>query len=179
MYRGALFSTALHLTRGVSLFLLTSTPTRQGAGCDEALTPAKSTKQRRVSLPRRLAAIFYDTLLLFALLFFASVIVVVPIEITMEHPLHSLYVVYIYVVSFIFFGWFWTHGGQTLGMRAWRVRVQRHDGQSLTWRHALVRFLAAVISGALFGTGFMWCLFNKERLALHDFLSKTRLVRAD
>ena len=138
-----------------------------------------STKQRAVSLPRRLAAIFYDTLLLFALLFFASMIVVVPLGITTEHPLYSLYVVYIYVVSFIFFGWFWTHGGQTLGMRAWRVRVQRDDGRSLTWPHALMRFLAAAISWAVFGAGFFWCLFSKERLTLHDLLSKTRLIRTD
>jgi uncharacterized RDD family membrane protein YckC len=163
----------------VSPFLLTSTPTSQSAGYDEALPPVHCTTQRRVSLPRRLAAIFYDILLLFALLFFASMIVVVPFGITMDHPLHSLYVVYIYVVSFIFFGWFWTHGGQTLGMRAWRVRVQRHDGRSLTWRHALVRFLAAVISCAPFGAGFIWCLFSKERLALHDILSATHLVRTD
>ncbi len=141
--------------------------------------PVHFMRRQRVSLLRRLAAIFYDTLLLFALLFFASIIIVVPMGITIEHPLYSLYVVYIYVVSFIFFGWFWTHGGQTLGMRAWRVRVQRHDGGSLTWRHALVRYLVAALSWMAFGAGFIWCLFDKEGLALHDILSKTRLVRAD
>lgn len=138
-----------------------------------------STRNQRVNLPRRLAAVSYDTLLLFALLFFASVIVVVPFGITLKHPLYALYVVYIYVVSFIFFGWFWTHGGQTLGMRAWCVRVQRIDENTLTWRHALVRFLAAGLSWAPFGAGFIWCLFNKERLAFHDVISKTRLVRTD
>jgi uncharacterized RDD family membrane protein YckC len=121
----------------------------------------------------------YDALLLFALLFFASLVVVVPFEVTLEHPLYPLYVVYVYAISFAFFGWFWTHGGQTLGMRAWRFRVEPDNGHAMTWRHALLRFLGAGISWASLGAGYIWCLFNRERLSFHDALSGTRLVRTD
>ncbi|MGH8503463.1 MAG: RDD family protein [Gammaproteobacteria bacterium] len=131
-----------------------------------------------MSLPRRLGAIFYDSLLLFALLFFASMIAV-PFDITPQHPLYPVYAGYIYLVGFLFFGWFWTHGGQTLGMRAWRFRVVQKNGATITWTQAGLRFVGAAISWAAFGAGFMWCLFNREGLAFHDLVSGTRLTRVD
>jgi uncharacterized RDD family membrane protein YckC len=126
-----------------------------------------------------LAAIIYDGLLLAAGLFFASIVVVVPFGITLEGPLYPLYVVYIYALSFLFFGWFWTHGGQTLGMKTWHFRVEQENGKAMTWSRALLRFLAAIISWLPFGAGFVWCLFSRDRLAFHDVLSGTRLVHVD
>lgn len=137
-----------------------------------------SSRPNHVSLPRRFGAIFYDSLLLFALLFFASAIVV-PFGITPQHPLYPVYIGYIYLVSFLFFGWFWTHGGQTLGMKTWRFRVAQKNGATITWAQAAVRFFGAAISWVLFGAGFLWCLFNRERLAFHDLVSGTRLTRVD
>ncbi|MGI8740131.1 MAG: RDD family protein [Gammaproteobacteria bacterium] len=81
--------------------------------------------------------------------------------------------------SFLFFGWFWTHGGQTLGMSTWRFRVIQNNGATITWSQALLRLLTAAISWLLFGAGFLWCLFNREKLALHDIVSGTRLTRTD
>lgn len=43
-------------------------------------------------------------------------------------------------VGLFFFGWFWVHGGQTLGMRAWRLQVRRLDGAALRWPIAAVRY---------------------------------------
>ena len=141
--------------------------------------PEKSVSNHRpVGLPRRLGAIFYDSLLLFALLFFAS-LVFLPFHLTPRYALYPVYVGYIYLVCFLFFGWFWTHGGQTLGMRTWRLRVIQKNGGTVTWAQALLRFLSAAISWLLFGGGFLWCLFNREKLALHDIVSGTRLTRAD
>jgi uncharacterized RDD family membrane protein YckC len=133
--------------------------------------------RRRVGLPRRMGAMVYDGLLLSALLFFASIVVVVPFDITLEHPFYPLYVAYVYILSFLFFGWFWTHGGQTLGMKTWRFRVEQDDGRAMTWPAALLRFLSAIISWLPFGAGFIWCLFSRDRLTFHDAFSGTRLIR--
>lgn len=132
---------------------------------------------RQVGLIRRLAAIVYDSLLLFAVLFIASVPVTVPFEITVDHPLYPLYVIYIYAVGFGFFGWFWTHGGQTLGMKTWGIAVEDFEGGKLTWKRALQRYVAAFVSWLALGIGFLWSLIHPERLAWHDLLSKTRLRR--
>jgi uncharacterized RDD family membrane protein YckC len=82
-------------------------------------------------------------------------------------------------VAVAFFCGFWTHGGQTVGMRAWHIRVESADGTPLTLRHAALRFLAALVSVAAAGLGFWWCLVDRERRAWHDIWAKTRVVRGN
>ena len=91
-------------------------------------------------LARRLAALSYDGLLLLAVLLFASALLI-PLAKTGATPsYHPLRTLYLLCVSFGFFGWFWTHGGQTLGMRAWRLQLQGCDGNQVSWRRAALRF---------------------------------------
>lgn len=78
--------------------------------------------------------------------------------------------------SFLFFGYFWTKNGQTLGMQAWRLRVQTFDGQRISWTQALIRFLCAIVSWIPAGLGFLWMLFGDERLTWHDRWSETSVV---
>ncbi len=132
----------------------------------------------RIGLMRRLAAGFYDSLLVLALLFPATALLL-PFNHGQGIPAHgfanTVYRLYILAIGFLFFGWFWTHGGQTLGMRVWRLRVVRADGRLFTWRDALARYLALLLSLALGGLGILWILVDRERLAWHDRLSGTRL----
>jgi uncharacterized RDD family membrane protein YckC len=130
-------------------------------------------------LLRRLAAIFYDTLLLGALLLVAVALVTFSLEMGLGYeldPTHPLYRIYLLLVSIAFFVWFWTHGGQTLGMRAWSLRVVRSDGQPLELKDALLRYAAALLSWAACGLGFLWILVDREQLAWHDRISKTKLL---
>ena len=96
------------------------------------------------SLARRLIALFYDGLMLFAVLIFASALTL-PFR---DKELHSAYqpllTLYFIAVAFSFFGWFWTHGGQTIGMRAWRLKLEQNKGTPLTWRNALLRFMLSL-----------------------------------
>ncbi len=85
----------------------------------------------------------------------------------------SYYPCYLLAVSFIFYGWFWTHGGQTLGLKAWKIKVLTLDKKPLNWKHALIRFLATLLSWSVFGLGFLWILVDKNRLSWHDHLSNT------
>ncbi len=93
-------------------------------------------------------------------------------------PGSGWYQAYLVALSFLYFGWFWTHGGQTVGMRAWRLRLRvRGDGADpVLWRQALARFLAAGLSWAALGLGFAWALWDRERLTWHDRVSGTVLV---
>jgi uncharacterized RDD family membrane protein YckC len=128
------------------------------------------------SFHRRLAAMLYDALLLFALLMVCALPVVLIAGENSNFFKSPLYTLYLYSISFIFYGWFWTIGGQTLGMRSWKIRVIRDDGQPLGWDSALIRYLLATISLTLFGLGFLWILFDRDNLAWHDQLSKTRII---
>jgi uncharacterized RDD family membrane protein YckC len=89
------------------------------------------------------------------------------------HSKQIFYPLYLLTVSFGFYGWFWTHGGQTLGLRAWKIKVLTLDRQPLNWQQAVVRFLAALLSWGIFGLGFFWIIRDKNRYAWHDYLSKT------
>ena len=126
-------------------------------------------------LARRLAAAFYDALLLVALWFAASVVVLMVRD-GEAVPAGTLWFsAYLAVVAYLFFGWFWTHGGQTLGMRAWRLQVRDQNGGPINWLQALRRYLAAYLSW-LSVIGIIYSLFNSQRRAWHDVLSGSELV---
>ena len=136
-----------------------------------ALNSAPST----VGFFRRVGAIFYDTLLLLAVLFLAASCLLLFNKgdaVTSK----ILIIPYYLTVSFIFFGWFWTHNGQTAGLKTWKLRLKTMDGGTLTWKHALIRFLGALLSWSTLGIGFLWVLFDKNNYTFHDHLSKTYLV---
>lgn len=77
----------------------------------------------------------------------------------------------------VFFCGFWSNGGQTLGMRAWRIRVMAGDGAALSWPRALVRFAAGVLALLPLGLGLWWGIFDSQRRGWHDRLTNTRVVR--
>ncbi len=123
---------------------------------------------------RRAAALFYDTLLLFALLFLTTAL---ALALNAGDPVApgALRVAYL-LVGYGFYTWFWTHGGQTLGMRAWRLRLVAADGGTIGPGRASVRFAAAALSFGALGLGFVWMLFDREGLTWHDRLSATRVI---
>jgi len=127
---------------------------------------------------RRLGAMAYDFLLLFALLLLMSF----PYAfITGGHRpgpvLHSLYQAYLLAISFLYYAWFWSHGGQTLGMRTWRIKLVRADGGPVSWGIAFKRFVFALVSLLCLGLGFFWILYDRDKLAWHDRWSGTRVIR--
>jgi uncharacterized RDD family membrane protein YckC len=137
---------------------------------DRAVTPG---------LFRRLAIIVYDSLLLIALLTLATALVVLPAGLLLDVRIpdgHPLFRAYLVAISLLFYCGFWVHGGQTLGMRAWRVRLVSAQGLPVELRRALLRYFAAILSWAPLGLGFWWVLADPKRLAWHDRLSGTRMV---
>lgn len=128
-------------------------------------------------LARRLGALFYDAVLLLGILFFATA-ALLPFRGGEAFQSHSLaYNAYLFGVIYLFFAWFWTHGGQTLGMRAWKIRLCREDGGAVGWQQASLRFVAASISLALFGFGFYWALWDPDKRCWHDRITRTRMAR--
>ncbi len=126
---------------------------------------------------RRLLAISYDCLLLAALLFVATAAL---LPFTGGNAIHSgnyWYLLYLILCTYIYFGWQWTHGGQTLGMRAWKIRLLALDSGKLDWSIASKRFLLAMMSWLSAGAGFLWALFDANKLTFHDRYSGSGLFR--
>lgn len=125
----------------------------------------------------RLLAILYDSLLLLALMFLATL----PfIAIRAGEPVDPGYLPYqltLISVIWLFFVGFWTTSGRTLGMQSWRLRVEDENGNTPGIAAASVRFFAAILSWLPLGLGFLWQLWDKDRLTWHDRISGTRLIR--
>lgn len=137
------------------------------------------TEWNACGLGRRLLAILYDSIVVLAILFIATVPVVLLTGGALEKSLlyRTALQAYELLVAFAFFGGFWRFGGQTIGMRAWKIRVIRDNGEPLRWRDAALRYLMALISWAVLGIGFVWSLFDREGRTWHDIASHTRLIR--
>ena len=127
---------------------------------------------------RRLAAIFYDAILLFCIIFMAWQ--PVPLLSDELDPLlsKSIKLIYLLTISFLYFGWFWRNGGQTLGMRTWKIKLEGETAV-IPWRALLVRFLFALLSWASFGMGYLSSAFHRQNQTWHDLASGTRLIIAD
>jgi uncharacterized RDD family membrane protein YckC len=142
-------------------------------------SPAVSGRESVAPLPgffRRLAALAYDALLITGVLLVVSAPFVWRSGGPPPAGLARLaFQLYLFAWIYLFFAWFWVHGGQTLGMRAWRLKLEQVNGTPLTWRHASCRFLAALLSFACAGLGFLWIMHDRERCAWHDRLSGTRV----
>ena len=125
---------------------------------------------------KRLAALFYDSLLIAALLLMGTVFI---LFFTFGKPIPAgnyYYQAYLFFIVLCFYIWFWTHGGQTAGMAAWRLKLVTTSNKPMTLYRALLRALIGPLSLLCGGIGLLWALFDKEKLTLYDRLSQTRII---
>lgn len=128
---------------------------------------------------RRLASMFYETLLLAAVLLVTFVFpqaVLLANRILVASP--NQLAGHIFLVMLIYFVWQWLNGGQTLAMKTWKLRIVDAEGGRLRPLQALLRYLAAWPSLLLFGIGLLWAIFDRDRQFLHDRIAGTRMVFA-
>jgi uncharacterized RDD family membrane protein YckC len=128
-------------------------------------------------LARRLAALLYDALVLLGLLFVFTLLLIFARGGRVIAAGTLWYDASLVAVAFAFCGLSWTRGGQTVGMKAWRIRVVARDGAAVDWPRAALRFFASWLSLLPAGLGYWWALVDRERCCWHDRLSGTRVIR--
>lgn len=127
---------------------------------------------------RRFAALCYDLLLVTALVV-CFTLIVLAIRLGAAVPPGSWWFpLAILGLAMAFFCSFWVHGGQTVGMRAWRIRVIRDDGGRLGWPQAAARFAAGIVATLPAGLGLWWSALDRDKRGWHDRWTRTRVVRA-
>ena len=143
------------------------------------MTDLIPTRQQYAGLFRRLFAIFYDCFLLIAILFIVSAIATALNHGKAVEPgdtLYPLFVIVVFALSYLYFAWFWIHGGQSLGMKTWQIQIQSSDNNEISWTTASIRFVSAIFSWGFLGLGFLWAVFDKKNRCWHDLASKTVLI---
>ena len=132
----------------------------------------------RAGLRRRLLSLVYEALLLAALLavawLFPYVLVGALWGIAAAPWVHWLHLL---ALSATYFCWLWCHGGQTLAMQTWKLRlVDARTGASVSAARAGLRYALAwpsLLCGAL---GVLWAWADKDRQFLHDRLAGTKII---
>lgn len=142
-----------------------------------------------VGVIRRFAAMFYDFILCIALMMVMTGLYMMIANAllggdtyklmndsgqSVHDPLLSSI---LFISLYVFFGFFWTKNGQTLGMQVWHIRVQNKDNTTITWNQALLRFLMGIISWLALGLGHLWPLFDREKRSWQCIFSGSELVR--
>lgn len=132
---------------------------------------------QNTSLLRRLGAMLYDTLLVLALVIMTTYLFIAfNGGEAIETDNNLAYQLVLALVVYTFYVGFWSRPGRTLGMQAWRLQLESRDGGDVGVGAASIRFFAAILSLALAGLGFLWSLWDKDRLTWHDRISKTQIV---
>ncbi|WP_298573836.1 RDD family protein [uncultured Luteimonas sp.] len=143
-------------------------------------------QQQPALIGRRLLALLYDLFVAVALWFLVAVpfvLVDVALSGDVRHNIGPLSLLQwllwlaCWGVTGLYATVSWRRGGQTLGMRPWRLRVVSMDGgaptRAATWR----RYAVATLSLLAAGAGFWWAWFDRDRLTWHDRAGRTRVVR--
>ncbi|VAW56066.1 hypothetical protein MNBD_GAMMA07-1305 [hydrothermal vent metagenome] len=150
-----------------------------------------SPSHRPVTLFKRLLSIIYDLILLTAMCFSVAAIVSIFTTfifndgnaITEAHPFYLINQILIlstiFITGFLFYVWFWSHGGQSLGMKTWMLMLVSNDGNTINKKQAAIRALAAVLSWCCFGLGFLWSLVDARKRTWHDILSASHLIQLE
>ncbi|MGF1725242.1 RDD family protein [Photobacterium nomapromontoriensis] len=142
------------------------------------------------SLFRRLAAWFYDSLIIAAVLMLAGGVAMGIMAVFLSlgvvdttgyedvsaymtlHPVVSLiYTAYLAFIIMGFYTYFWCKGGQTLGMRAWKLRLQNKDGSNIRITQALIRMATSA-----FGLGNLLAPFSQEKKAFQDIMAECEMI---
>lgn len=145
----------------------------------------------RTGFWRRAAAWLYDALVIIAFAMLTTVLYLLFIQLLLSFELLSLgdaidvsaliqhdpilktiRTALLILVSIGFFVYFWIRGGQTIGMRAWRLKIQQLDGSKITLKQAIIRAVCA-----LGGLGNLAVIVNlKHPRALQDYLAGTEII---
>ena len=134
---------------------------------------------------KRLGAYFFDVIALAAVLIMAIIIALGVVLVaskmgTIDLSAYrdatdylsksSIFIVYLTFIITGFFSYFWTKSGQTIGMKAWGLRVQNSDGSNISMMQSFIR-----LATSAFGLGnFLALLQNKN--AFQDLWAECEVV---
>ena len=112
-------------------------------------------------------------------LFFLLIILFIP-EFRLLTKLSLLALMAVWVIFFVSYHYLFTAlGGRTLGMDYEHLQVVNFEAQPISAEESRLRTLGYLISLGCFGLGYLWAVFDPDRLTWHDKISKTLIVEKE
>ena len=129
---------------------------------------------------RRLAALIYDSLIIVGMFIILGLILVAILKLIIgdfpgELPF-SIVMTLLFSTCFFYYTHSWRRGGQTIGMKAWRIRLANLTEQPISLSQCMLRTGCGFFSIVIFGIGFWWAWLDKNQRSWHDMASLTRIV---
>lgn len=139
------------------------------------MSPPVSTEL--AGIRRRIASMLYESLLLLGVLSVAFMLPHLALGMTTRWILPGwALLLHVFIVMGLYFVWYWIHGGQTLAMQTWHLRIVACDGSPPRLKQLLLRYILSWPSLLVYGTGLFWAIFDRDRQFLHERLSGTRII---
>ncbi|MEO8002318.1 MAG: RDD family protein [Arenimonas sp.] len=140
-------------------------------------TAAQRDSAYPVHLGWRILAITYDVLPMIPLLFISSIVLLLlhggkPAQPGTAWAFFSIFIYWAVVGCYAVISW--RRGGQTMGMRPWRLLVVNEEGKNASLKSLCLRYAIASLSCGLV---LLWCLFDPKKRGVHDIASGTLVVR--
>jgi uncharacterized RDD family membrane protein YckC len=133
----------------------------------------------RAPLLRRVLSLAYESLLLAAVLMTGALPFLLLTQEADRIVARASFQLYLLALAGFYFSWQWLHGGQTLPMKTWRLKLITRDGEPLTAARALRRVVFAIAGTLGLGAGFLWALVDPDGQFLHDRLAGTKIVKEE
>lgn len=131
------------------------------------------------SIFRIFGAILYDIMIVLGMVFLTGAIAVgVNKAITGNDDITKglwIFQLSIVLVVYSYYAFFWLKGGQTVGMKAWKLILQPYNDKPLSAQKAAIRLFTSWLSISLFGLGYFWRFTNNNKLTWHDLASQTKI----
>ncbi len=127
-------------------------------------TPTINSKSIQAGPVRQLLALFYDAWLLAAVFMVASALTLPLTHGEPVEPGNPFMTTYIFFVWYGFYAWFWTHGGQTLGMRSWKIKLLSETGEAVGLWNTLLRFLSGIPAWLFIAAGSYFTLVEQTNI---------------
>lgn len=141
-----------------------------------------SVPNRQLNAPSwkaRLACLLYEGLVIVALVIIGLIVPHTLLGVAIGFVASGRFLLtHLFLMLLIYFSWHWLHGGQTLAMKTWKIRLVSNDGSPLRPAQVLLRFAVAWPGTLLFGAGFLWAAIDQDGQYLHDRIAGTRLQTA-
>lgn len=124
----------------------------------------------------RVSALTIDEIILVSLTFLLWLIFKSFIPRTLSHSIWFVLLFYEFI-DYNYYTLFWILGGQTPGKKLLKTKLVKADCSAFTYKDAFIRYWTWMLGVAMFGIGYFWIAWEKDKRGWNDLAAKTYVIK--